>query len=578
MKKRFQKFIAFLVVMVCLLGGAYVLYTVFAPNNKIVPAFDEGKLHVVVGGSLADTDVQPKFVDGEILLPLNLIKEYIDPGIYWDKKLEKVTVTTKDRVVRMKTGSLDAFVNNKPVTLNIPASVKNGEVLVPIEFLSEFYNINITYLKQNNVIVIDLKNVEKKLAEPLKDVTLVRRGETIHYPIVEKLNEDTKDKTLRVFSESEEWYGVRTANGVLGYVEKKLVTVKTVAVEKAVATAAGKEVWKPQKGKINLVWDYTWGGRPNLTQRDKIEGLDVVSPTSFQVTAEDGTIKNKADAKYIEWAHNNGYKVWALFSNNFGDIEKASAFLRNTDARDNAIRQLLAFSALYKLDGINIDFEELPDNDRDYLTQFVKEASVLFREQGLVVSVDINTKACYDREALAECADYIALMAYDQHWAGGKTAGSVAEIPWVEDTVERFLKTIPAEKLILGIPFYTRLWTEEKAADGTVKLSSQALSMNSARKAVNENNANVVWDENSNQFYAEYIKDGNKCMLWLEDSNSVDLRTSLVQKLNLAGAAAWRKDYETDDIWNTINKNLKTITVYSAWESETQGIKRVYTR
>jgi spore germination protein YaaH len=577
LKKSTAAIISITTVVICLLGVAYAVYSFLAPNNKMVPAFEEGRLNVVVGGSVVDTGTQPRIEDGEILLPYDLIRKYIDPGIYWDKDQQKVTVTTRDRVIRMKTGSLDAFVNNKPVSLNIPVSLRNGEVFVPIAFLSDFYNISMNLIKLNNVIVIDFNNTEKKLAEPLKENTPVRKGQSIHFPIFEKLGSG-KDFAVRVFSESEEWYGVRTFNGVVGYVQKDQVSVKTIPADKPQKAEPVKDAWKPQKGKINLVWDYTWGGRPDLSKRTKIEGLDVVSPTSFQVIAEDGTIKNRADAKYIDWAHGSGYKVWALFSNNFGDADKASRFLRNTDARDNAIRQLLAFSALYKLDGINIDIEELPDSDRDALTQFVKEASILFREQGLVVSVDVNTKGLYDREALAECVDYVALMAYDQHWAGGKVAGSVAEIPWVEDTVERFLKTVPAEKLLLGIPFYTRVWKEEKAEDGSVKLTSQALSMEAARKALNENKASVTLDTNSNQFYAEYVKDGSNYKVWLEDINSVDLRTSLVQKYGLAGAAAWRKDFETEDVWDTLNRNLKTITTFSEWESKTKGMARTYQR
>lgn len=542
-----------------------------APNSRVVPAFDEGALNVVVGGSVVSSDVQPRIVDDEILMPINIIKKYIDQGIYWDDKLEKVTITTKNKVIRMKTGSLDAIVNNKPVTLNLPARTDEGDVFIPIEFLSDFYNINIEFIKSNNVIVIDFRNEEKTIAVPSKDKVPVRKGNTIHYPILEKVSQTAdkpvNDVSMRVFGEKGEWYLVRTSDGVVGYVEKKLVSTSKQPADKQQQqeeTAEGK--WKPEKGKISIAWDYTWGGRPDLSARKKIDGLDVVSPTFFQVVSEDGTIKNRADSKYVEWAHKTGYKVWALISNDFNDVKKAESFLQNTDARDNAIRQLLAFSALYKLDGINLDFEEFPDSDRDMLTQFIKEASVLLKEQGLEVSVDINTRGCYDREALAEYADYIAVMSYDQHWSGGKEAGSVSEVPWSERTIKTYLKTIPANKLILGIPFYTRLWKEETAADGSVSLSSKALSMETARKEVEQNKAVTVWDDNSQQYYAEYTKDGARYKIWLEDASSIDMRSSLVLKYNIAGAAAWRLDFETKDIWEVLGRNLKTVSSYSEWE------------
>lgn len=583
MNKGLKKVVPAIITALILLSIGYVVYTVIAPNNRMVPAFDEGVLNVVVGGSVVKSDAQPRIVDGEILMPINIIKNYIDPGIYWDEKLEKVTITTKDRVIRMKTGSLDAIVNNKPVSLNIPARTESGKVFIPIEFLGDFYNINITYIKANNVIVIDFKNQEKTIASPLKDIVPVRKGNTIHYPVLEKVSSGVSaggdaagTAKMRVFGENGEWYVVRTSDGVVGYVEKKLVAISKAPADKPQQADKAEGLWKPAKGKISMVWDYTWGGRPDLSKRKKIESLDVISPTSFQVVSEDGSIKNRVDAKYIEWAHENGYKVWALFSNSFGDIKTARSFLGNTDARDNAIRQLLAFSALYKLDGINIDFEEFADSDKDALTQFIKEASVLLKQQGLVVSVDINTKGCYDREALAEYADYIAVMSYDQHWSGGKTAGSVSEIPWSERTVKMYLESIPANKLILGIPFYTRLWKEETAPDGSINLSSKALSMEAARKVVEENKANVVLDETSMQFYAEYVKDGAKYKVWLEDANSIDQRSSLVLKYGIAGAAAWRLEFETEDIWPVISKNLKSTLSYNEWEIANKGLNRTY--
>ncbi len=561
-------------------GIAYAVYALFfMPNGTMVPAFEEGRLNLVIEGNVITEPTQPKLVEGEILLPLDTIRRYFDRTINWDAKLHKLNVTTKDRVIRMKTDSLQAFVNNKPVTLDIPVMEEAGKVFAPIEFLSDFYNIDITYVKENNVIVIDYKNGIKQTGEPLTADAVVRNGKSRRSPILKKYENGVPGaNSLRIFDEDEKWYKVRTDDGIIGYAEKKYVAANLPVEVKAPEEKPQDAVWKPKDGKLNMAWDYIGGSRIKLSSRKKIDGLDVISPTWFQVTGEDGAIKNNADAKYIDWAHNNGYKVWALFSNNFSDPAKSSNFLSNTDARDNAIRQLLAFTSLYRLDGINIDFENLLESDKDALTQFVREITPLLREQGLIVSIDVNTAPCYDREALGGIVDYVALMAYDQHWKGGKTAGSVAELDWVDSTVNSFLKAIPEEKLILGIPFYTRVWMLTADKDGEVKLDSEALSMQEAEKLIRNNAANVVWEETSGQFYAEYAKKGTTYRIWLEDINSLNLRTSLVQKYKLAGAAAWRLDYETPDVWKAITDNLKDLKTYDEWQQKNAGKSYIYTK
>jgi len=545
--------------------GVYRAVSMFMPNNELVPAFSEGgQVNVVIEGSVITDLGSPRITEGRILLPLALVKEHIDPYINWDEKLGKLTITTRDRVIRMKTGSLDAYVNNRPVTLNIPVT-EDGDVFVPIEFLSDFYGIKIEYVEENNVVVIDFISSEKQYARPVRKTVAVRTGQSRFEPIVKKIeNTGDGDNLLRVFEEYEKWYKVRTADGIIGFVNKKDISLMPKIPEQIAEEPAGPEPWKPEIGKINMAWDYAYNVKTNLDKRVKIEGLDVISPTWFQVVGEDGEIKNHADSKYVEWAHNHGYKVWALVSNSFDDVEKTSAFLNNTEARENAIKQILAFAALYKLDGINIDFENIKASDKGALTQFVREITPLLREQGLVVSIDVNLAPCYDRKALAETVDYVALMAYDQHWRGSPVAGSVSQISWVERIVEAYLKDVPPEKLLLGIPFYTRLW-KETPKDGEIELTSQALSMATAEKFLEDNNAPKVWDEESGQHYSEFEKDGSKYKVWLEDEKSLNLRTSLVHKYGLAGTAAWRLDFERPEVWSVISRNLKEVESYAQW-------------
>lgn len=556
------KSILFLFVLACgALGGWFYF---FYANPKTVPAFDENTTSLVIEAEVIKELKSPRILNNEILLPFDTIKKYIDQYISWDEKLKKVTVTTKDRVIRMKTDSLTAHVNNKPMTLNVSVIEDDGSIYVPIEFLSDFYNIKISYNKQNNVVIIDFKNTIASIAKPLEQNIAVRVGRTRFHPCVKQLS---TDESVRIFEEYDKWYKVRTEDGIVGFVQKKDVVVKTTYIDiSQVRDDAHSQAFIPQSGKINLVWEQIYSGKINTNNLEEMHSIDVISPTWFSLLDEQGNILNRGDLAFTEWAHSKGYAVWALASNNFTDIEMTSKMLNNADARDNYIRQLLAYASLYKLDGINIDFEGMSSNDRQVFTQFVREAVPLLKEQGLVVSVDINTAACYDRKELANVADYIMVMTYDQHWKGSKTAGSVAQITWVENVLQKYLEDIPKSKLLLGLPFYTRLWKEEKNADGTINLSSQAISMKAAKEFISQNNIKPVWQKESGQFYAQIEKDGALYKLWLEDENSINLRCSLVHKYSLAGCASWSRNFAEPVIWDVLKDNMKNIENYNKWQ------------
>ncbi|NLD45866.1 MAG: glycoside hydrolase [Clostridiaceae bacterium] len=583
--KRAVLTVLLLVFILGTMSAAYVYYYFnIRPNDKVVPAFIEGELALIIEGESITSKNKPQILEGEVLLPLETVKDHLDNNIFWDKTLEKVTITTKDRVIRMKTNNLDAIVNNKPMTLKIPVTLTKEVVYIPIEFLSDFYNIEVSYIETSNVIIIDHKDSIIRIAEPVKKDAVIRNGKTVRYPIIRKLDlteEKPEKNLLSIFEEDDKWYRVRTWDGAIGFIEKRFVEVKSLPVEqtpedKAVAESA----WKPETGKINLVWDMVYTPRTNHSSVGEMKGLDVISPTWFQVLNANGELINRAYPKYVEWAHENGYKVWALLSNDFKDTEMTSKFLNNTDSRDNLIRQILAYASLYKLDGINIDFENMNNTDREVFTQFIRELAPFLREQGLVVSVDVNDFKCYDKKALSEAADYIMYMSYDQHWSTSPVAGSVAQITWVEEILVRVLQKegVPKEKLLLGIPFYTRLWKHEKDTNGTIKLTSQALSMDVAKKNISENKAEVSWDEESGQFYAYYKKDNAEYKMWLEDSNSVNLRSALIQKYNLAGACIWARNFASNDIWKTLENNLKGIENYQEWVSNNRDLKYVYNK
>jgi spore germination protein YaaH len=428
-----------------------------------------------------------------------------------------------------------------------------------------------------------------RIAEPIEGMSLtVRKAKSVKAPIIKSLAADAEKpeaSQLRVFEEYDKWYKVRTSEGYIGYIEKKDVVIKNMYITALPQRNPVNPVWKPEQGKINLVWEPVYNSRVDYTKINKMEGLDVISPTWFQVENDKGQLINKGDIKYVEWAHSNGYKVWALFGNDTTDLKMTSSFLNNTDARDNAIRQILTYASLLKLDGINIDFENIYKTDKDALSQFVRELTPLLKEQGLIVSMDIAVpdgsdtwSLCYDRKAIGQTVDYVMLMTYDQYWTTSPISGSVAQITWVEKNLKKTLDEVPPEKLLLGLPFYIRVWEEKPDKDNKTKVAGPAkvVTMDAAKKLIKDNNAAIRWDEPSGQYYAEYKKDDSTFKIWLEDETSIDLKASLAQKYNLAGVSSWSRNFETPDIWAVLNRDLKQYKSYNDWLAVNKDRKYVY--
>lgn len=316
-----------------------------------------------------------------------------------------------------------------------------------------------------------------------------------------------------------------------------------------------------QVGKINLVWDYVGQSSVDKFKEGVISGLDILSPTWYDVADKNGNLISRANANYVQWAHDNGYTVWPLITNAF-DPKLTSEVLGSTTSRQKLINNILQNVDTYKFDGINIDFENIYKADKDLFTQFINELARSLKSRGVLLSVDVTINVPgsswsdgYDRAAIAKAADYVAVMTYDQHWATSPQSGSVAQLSWVENGVQKILKEIPREKLLLGLPFYTREWKEVYTANGII-VSSKAISMATAKKRITDNNVKMVWDAVSGQYFAQYSKDGATYKIWLEDARSIDLKSQLVNKYGLAGVASWQAGFETSDIWEVIKKNL----------------------
>lgn len=323
------------------------------------------------------------------------------------------------------------------------------------------------------------------------------------------------------------------------------------------------------QGKITMAWTWTEGGLTDTytKQINNSKNLDIVSPTGIYLVDANGTLQNQIDNNLVNYAHQQGKKVWALFANQGFSKDKAHGVLIDTDKRKKVIQEVTDMAVSNNYDGINLDWEGLYTEDRDLFTEFVRELTASLRARNKTVSVDVtvltptwdmspfsNWTYCYDRKTLGQIVDYVVLMAYDEH-NKLRPNGSVASLLWVEDGIKYLLNDVPAEKVILGVPFYTHDFSDE------YKNGSEYIGLDETQRRISQNNVSVTWDLSVGQNVATYYRSGYKHTIWVEDDRSLGLKLDLVNKYNIAGMAAWSLGSEASSTWDVISSKMGKVQV-----------------
>lgn len=502
--------------------------------------------------------------DDIIFLSLQDISNFFDNDIYFEPTEKRIITTSNTKVASLLLDDNTITINSNDVILNASAFQTSDEyetIYLPFSELSNVYNVEINHDKDSDIITIDSLSRKQVKAVVNNNVSIKSSPRTLSRT-VSKLN--SSDSVIFI-SSSNGWSKVRTSDGTLGYIKDSFLSNKTTIREDFVE--------RPQiDGKISLVWDYysLSSSAPDRTNT-KIDGINVVSPTLFELKKDGkGEIIDKvgeSGKKYIKWAKSNEYKVWGLISNE-SLIDTTSEILNSYSLRTNLINKIVHLAKKYDLDGINIDFEYMYKKDKDMFSQFIIELYPRLKEYNLVLSVDVtapdgseNWSQCYDRLIIGKNCDYVIFMAYDQYGDGSTKPGTTAGYNWVLTNVNKFLKTggideVPAEKLILGIPFYTKLWTQDSS--GKIIKDNNIVPAVSIKNVSNviPKSAKITWLDDVKQYYAEWQSGAYTQKIWIEDEKSILEKLSIITEKDLAGAAFWEKDRESASVWKVIQEEL----------------------
>lgn len=541
-----------LVILILAGGGLGILYVKkFKPNQELA---DKSSIFGVKSGQVAlilDNQLQDEkgiYEDGQVYMPVSWVNEHLNSRFYWDEGEKLLVYALPDSIVYADEsiqGDKGPLFKVKPegMYLSLGVVVNYTDIRTQAFATSQIKRVFIDTSWETYETAVLKKNGQIRLKGGVKS------------PIV---TEAETGETVDVLDTMEKWTRVRTADGYMGYVEnRKLEGQEPVTpvstFEIPVYTSISME------GKVRLGFHQVTRPEGNSTLEDyaaNARGMNVIVPTWFNVVDSSGTYTSLASREYVDKAHDMGLRVWAMVENVSTEESiknlNTKTLMSSTSTRKKLIEKLMKEADTYGFDGFNLDFESLKAEAGPHYVQFIREMSVACRTRGLVLSIDnyvpSSYTAFYDRKEQGIVADYVIIMGYDEHYAGGE-AGSVSSIPYVREGIENTLKEVPKEKVINAVPFYTRVWTVNEG-----KTSSKAYGISDARQWVEDNKVELAWDKLLGQYYGETVSGSGQQYIWMEEEDSMGLKIGLIKEFDLAGVACWKLGFEPASIWNIVSE------------------------
>lgn len=538
--------------IVSFLINRYKPGTEYMAGNEYFNLTDENSVALIQNGELLEE--QAVLIGGEPYAAYTYVESQLNSCFYWDEETKGILLTTSGGVQTLLPG--DAAVAKTPGGQPAVQQESDGTVYISLDVVKEYTDLDYAYYSDPNRVVIrnEWDGVEQATVQ--SDTAQVRQKGGIKSLILADVQ---KGDTLLYLENLDNWCKVMTADGYTGYIQTEDISEPEVIEARTAKKDSYERITRDHK--INLVWHQSTSTESNDAMAEmtaEMTGVNVISPTWFSVTDETGTISSLASADYVKLAHDAGREVWGLIDN-FNEAFDETTDLAYASVRSRIIEQLLAEAASCGMDGINVDFENLKEAGIPHYLQFLRELTSAAHAQNLVVSVDTPVPQAYtmyyQRGEQARFVDYMIVMAYDEHFAGSEEAGSVSSLPFVQQAVEEMTRVMPADQVICGIPFYTRVWTEKF---GQSAITSEVLGMDGAKNYAKENQMTETWDASLGQNVATVETSDARYTIWMEDEQSMEEKLKVIQSADLAGVAEWKLGFECADVWSLISEYIET--------------------
>lgn len=564
--RKVLKTVLLLVVCALTLSGCDLYESVISTDVKAnlddFYGLSEGEAAVIVDNEMLE---EPAVIrDGTYYITIEQVRSAVDKRFYWDGVDDRLLFTDAEKIY-------EESISDSSMAL----TTAEEHLYLSIACLEKYLNIQVAVFEAPDRIYIDTSGSDVVSVSVEKDTEVRVRG---GYKS-EILTEVRSGERVQLITEHNKWAQVRTEDGFIGYLLLNRLNQEDTETTQIEAVHEEPEYTSIRRDKpICLGWhdmENVSGNKQFDALVKKAKGMNVISPAWFALKDNNGNYRNLSSKEYVRKAHEQGMEVWILIDD-FDENMSIGRVLGRNSVRQKLVEKLIADIQAVNADGINVDFEYITDSCGVDFIQFLRELSIRCREESLVLSVD-NTnptfvKYCYDMKEQGRLADYVVLMGYDEHWQGSE-AGSVASLSYVEEGIIAALDMVPKEKVVSGLPFYARVWTEvpvefaKSGADiredsnseyGRYSLESRALSMGEIAKLIKKAGVTPEWDQDIGQYYAEIPLEHGKQRIWVEDIRSLEAKLDTVSKYSLAGVAFWKLGMEDEKVWDSISDYCKS--------------------
>lgn len=285
--------------------------------------------------------------------------------------------------------------------------------------------------------------------------------------------------------------------------------------------------------------------------------IDQVAMFDYGIDAR-GYLGGNPSTEGIDLAKKSGVKALMVVHNFSGgtfDRQAGNSAISVKANRQNLVKEIMYLVKKKGYDGVNIDIEGISGYCRDDFNAFLEELSGRMNAESKLLTVAVpaktvddynnNWSGAFDYKTIGRLADYVVIMSYDEHWGGGP-AGPVASLPWVTRVMDYAVKTIPSQKILMGIGCHGYDWPQGQTGKAVKWRDIPALSRYGS----------VSWNNYYSVPYLTYWKNGVKHQVWFENRYSLAIKLGLVENYNLGGIAFWRMGFEDPSFWQTIEAKL----------------------